>query len=97
MAQTEQCLDRDIALYRQAAYAKTTKSTYLSQLRCYLAFCNSYGYTPVPVLSLHLYRYVAYLGTRLKPCYYYKYKTDFIYLSLNHPSVKTITSFVYTC
>ena len=24
---------------------------------------------------------------------YYKYKTDFIYLSLNHPSVKTITSF----
>ena len=28
---------------------------------------------------------------------YYKYKTDFIYLSLNHPSVKTITSFVYTC
>ena len=67
MAQTEQCLDRDIATYRQAAYAETTKSTYLSQLRCYLAFCNSYGYTPVPVLSLHLYRYVAYLGTRLKP------------------------------
>ena len=28
---------------------------------------------------------------------YYKYKTDFIYLSLNHLSVKTITSFVYTC
>ena len=28
---------------------------------------------------------------------YYKCKTDFIYLSLNHPSVKTITSFVYTC
>ena len=28
---------------------------------------------------------------------YYKYKTDFIYFSLNHPSVKTITSFVYTC
>ena len=27
---------------------------------------------------------------------YYKYKTDFIYLSLNHPSVKTIISFVYT-
>ena len=26
---------------------------------------------------------------------YYKYKTDFIYLSLNHPSVKT--NFVYTC
>ena len=28
---------------------------------------------------------------------YYKYKTDFLYLSLNHPSVKTIKSFVYTC
>ena len=28
---------------------------------------------------------------------YYKYKTDCIYLSLNHPSVKTIISFVYTC
>ena len=27
---------------------------------------------------------------------YHKYKTDFIYISLNHPSVKTITSFVYT-
>ena len=27
---------------------------------------------------------------------YYKYKTDFIYISLNHPRVKTITSFVYT-
>ena len=28
---------------------------------------------------------------------YYKYKTDFIYLSLNHPRVKTIISFVHTC
>ena len=27
---------------------------------------------------------------------YYKYKTDFTYLSLNYPIVKTITSFVYT-
>ena len=53
--------------YKRATFAESTKSTYRSQLNCYLRFCVFYGFQPVPVDQITLIAYVAFLARSLKP------------------------------
>ena len=61
----QQQLDREVTNFRRQAYAPTTKSTYVSQMRSYLSFCVYYGYQPIPAAALTLNRYAAFLARSL--------------------------------
>ena len=63
---TERILDAQIKKYRTAAFAESSKASYRTQLKTYLRFCELMEYDPVPIVSEHLYRYVAFLATFLK-------------------------------
>ena len=56
----QQQLDREVTNFWRQAYAPTTKSTYMSQMRSYLSFCVYYGYQPIPAAALTLNRYAAF-------------------------------------
>ena len=61
----EERLDHRAAQLRAQSIADSTKSTYRSQLRTYLAFCNSLNQPPLPVTNTLLFRYVAHLSFKL--------------------------------
>ena len=58
-------LDHEVTNYQRQAYAATTKSSYMSQMRSYLSFCVYYGYQPLPAAALTLNRYAAFLARSL--------------------------------
>ena len=60
-------LDDCIRKFRSSAYASSTKATYSAQLRCYLQFCSHYSFSPAPVSTQNLARYVVHLTGFLAP------------------------------
>lgn len=73
MAELEKTLDEEVASYRADCYASSTKKSYSSHRKKYLDFCTQLGYMPVPITSINLFRYVAYLARSLKPSSISKY------------------------
>ena len=65
MVALEAALDRDITQYRGLAYADSTKAGYRTHRNAYLRFCLFLGYQPVPVSTVTLTRYVAFLARTL--------------------------------
>ena len=57
----------DVLFYRQATYAPNTTKAYRTHRRAYLRFCNLIGISPVPVSTIHLCMYAAYLARFLLP------------------------------
>ncbi len=58
-------LDAEVSFYRSRSLAESTKATYRSFRNTYLTFCRDMGYPAIPVTSLHLSRYIAFLAQRL--------------------------------
>ena len=73
MAELEASLDAEIVNFRAECYALSTKKAYSCHKKKYIEFCLRCGYNPVPVSSVNLYRYVAYLARTLKPSSISKY------------------------
>lgn len=67
MASTEAEIDRMVTVYRQAAYAESTKAIYRSHLKAFLSFCHKFGYLAVPASSATICRYAAWLSNTLVP------------------------------
>ena len=60
-------LKGEVAMYRAATYAESTKKTYRSQLNSYLKFCESVNVVPVPASGDIVAQYAAFLARRLAP------------------------------
>ena len=58
-------LDSEVAKFRTIAFAASTRRTYSSQQAMYLRFCSCMDIKPVPVSSVNLGRYVAFLASKL--------------------------------
>ena len=58
---------------RSHAFAKSTASSYKSQLRAYLRLCLFFGYTPVPCLAIHLLCYIVFLAGTLSTSSIFNY------------------------
>ena len=58
-------LDSEVAKFRTIAFAASTRRTYISQQAMYLRFCSCMDIKPVPVSSVNLGRYVAFLASKL--------------------------------
>ena len=58
-------LDRDVVRFRSLTFASSTKQSYASHRRAYLKFCLEMGYHPVPISTLNICRYAAFLSKRL--------------------------------
>lgn len=58
-------LDARLRTLRGSMLAPSTKKTYGSYLRTYISFCNYLGIPIVPISTLNLCRFVAYLSLRL--------------------------------
>jgi len=65
MAQREVALDVLVNTFLSASLAESTKKTYISQLKTFLSFCQSYGYTAVPAKTSTILRYIAHLSLSL--------------------------------
>ena len=62
----EKELDEEVAHYKGLMLAVSTQRAYRSQLKSFLSFCTTFGYSPVSVSDSTLCRYVAFLGRTLK-------------------------------
>lgn len=60
-------LQCEVDFFRGVAFAESTKKTYQTHLRSYLAFCCEYNVLPVPASDKTVSLYAAYLARRLKP------------------------------
>ena len=58
-------LKEEVAKYRVAAFADSTKSAYKSQIKCYFKFCNKLNIVPVPASPEVVAEYAAHLAHRL--------------------------------
>ncbi|VDI59236.1 Hypothetical predicted protein [Mytilus galloprovincialis] len=59
-------LDDIVLDFRCHAYAESTKKTYMTYLKSFVAFCNLIGIPVVPLSQENLARYIAHLSRRLK-------------------------------
>ncbi len=59
-------LDTEVAKYRSAALASSSKAAYRTHLRAYFQFCDLLGCPPVPISTLNTCRFAAFLARRLK-------------------------------
>lgn len=59
-------LDSLVAHFRCQTYAESTKKTYQTYLKAYLEFCTKFDVNVVPLSSVNLARYIAFLSRRLK-------------------------------
>ena len=75
LAELELELDREVVEYRAQALVVNTKASYRAYLAAYLRFCQQFNYLPVPVTTIIILRYAAYLARRLKPASIAKYLT----------------------
>ena len=66
MVALEAALDKDVAGYRGLAFADSTKAGYRTHMYAYLRFCVFFGYKPIPISTVTLTRYVAFLARTLK-------------------------------
>ena len=66
MVVVEAALDREAKTYRGLAYASPTKAGYRTQMNAYYRFCIFFNYAPVPVDTVTLTQYVAFLARILK-------------------------------
>ena len=57
----------EASAFKRSAFPETTKSTYRSHLKSYLRFCLYYERTPVPVDTVTLKAYIAFLACSIKP------------------------------
>ena len=64
--QEETQLELEVAQYRAATFADSTKSTYRAQFKVYMQFCMHHGYMPVPITSDKLCMYAAFLARTRK-------------------------------
>ena len=63
--QTE--LDREVAVYRAANYAESTKRAYSTHKKMYYEFCGKVGAQPIPASTNTIVQYAAFLARRMKP------------------------------
>lgn len=55
-----------VRFYRAQALAESTKASYRTFRKCYLDFCNTMNYEPLPASNELLCRYIAHLAERLQ-------------------------------
>lgn len=60
-------LNHEVQKYRAQVFAESTKATYKTHRDTYLRFCLYMGYPPIPVQTVHLLQYAAFLARSLKP------------------------------
>ena len=60
----ESKLDQEVSLLRLHTFAESTKRTYHSQLQLYLQFCAGLNVLPVPISTVNLGRYIAFLSSK---------------------------------
>ena len=60
-------LCKEAACFKQCALAESTKSTYRSQLNCYIRFCLYFDQVQAPADHVTLKAYVAFLAHTLNP------------------------------
>jgi site-specific recombinase XerD len=48
--------------YRQHAYANNTNKSYTTHFKCYVKLCDMTGISPIPISSVNVCRYAAYLA-----------------------------------
>ena len=65
MVAVEAALDREVKIYRGLAYASSTKTGYRTHMNAYNRFCIFFNLAPVPVNTVTLTRYVAFLARTL--------------------------------
>lgn len=58
-------LDASVATFRTQTFASTTKRTYSTHMRTYMAFNNLMHIASAPISRAKLARYIAYLASRL--------------------------------
>ena len=80
-------LDREVSQYRVANFSVSTRKTYQTHLRLYLAFCEVMDIGPVPASEQTIAQYAAYLARRLKPSSVKQYLNIIrtLHLKCGHP------------
>ena len=66
MRSVQDSLDKEVAFYQTQRFAGSTKRTYETHRKSYMAFCEVLGYAPVPASTETLCRYAALLARSLK-------------------------------
>ena len=86
-------LDRRVATFRCNVFADTTKRTYCSYLRCYVAFCAQQHLPLVPISPKDLGRFIAYLSFRVSFLSMRQYLSAVRWLHLEAGFDNPLTSF----